>query len=178
MNRTEPRQVAGSDAHPFIKLIKEAALLLLVSAGLGLGFNAIRRDSLPLVAKSDYRIVVPCPERLGDATALKAGDSRLTEKGTLLIDARDQEEFSKWHLDRAVNVPFDWLGPPLDAEIGEVARRATEQRAQRVVVYGDGDDPDTGRQWARLLVGAGLRNVYYVEGGAPALHGPRQGGNP
>ena len=44
-----------------------------------------------------------------------------------------------------------------------------------MVVYGDGGDPDSGEQWAALLSGAGIKNVVFVKGGAPALGQPGVG---
>ncbi|MFH1437767.1 MAG: hypothetical protein ABIJ56_18815, partial [Pseudomonadota bacterium] len=48
--------------------------------------------------------------------------------------------------------------------------------ASMVVVYGDGDDPDSGKELGRELAGQGIRNVHYVEGGAPAIRDQNSGG--
>jgi hypothetical protein len=37
------------------------------------------------------------------------------------------------------------------------------------VVFGDGGNPDSGEQLAREIAGKGIRNVRFVEGGAPLL---------
>ena len=50
-----------------------------------------------------------------------------------------------------------------------IAREVARTGAKNVVVYGDGDDHDSGREWARMLAGARLKNIHYVLGGAPAL---------
>jgi hypothetical protein len=47
-----------------------------------------------------------------------------------------------------------------------------------VVVVGDGEDPDSGRELARELAGKGLKNMAYVTGGAPALKAALTGGRP
>ena len=41
--------------------------------------------------------------------------------------------------------------------------------ARKVIVYGDGDDPDSGRQLADAISGKGVKNVFHVRGGADAL---------
>jgi hypothetical protein len=48
--------------------------------------------------------------------------------------------------------------------------------ASQVVVFGDGKDPDSGEQLARELAGRGIRNVRFVQGGAPALETAASGG--
>lgn len=68
-----------------------------------------------------------------------------------------------------MNVPYDYLDPTPGSVIEELARRIARSKAQRVYVYGDGEDPDSGEQLAREISGKGVRNVFFVRGGAPAL---------
>ena len=77
--------------------------------------------------------------------------------------------------------PFRWVctsGSAADLEasdriagdvIEELARKIARSEAQRVFVYGDGDNPDTGEQLAREISGKGIRNVFFIEGGARTL---------
>jgi hypothetical protein len=144
------------------------------SAVVALAFNAIRHDGLAMVARAPYRILVPCPETAGDVEALLAADPRLAEGRTLLIDARSRAEYDRWHAPGATHVAFDYLAPTDPA----VLRQIASSGSTRVVVYGDGDDPDSGEQLARELAGKGIRNVGYVPGGARALRTGRGGGAP
>ncbi len=158
--------------------VRDAAIAVVVSTGLALAVNAVRSDGLPLVASKQFDILVPCPEPVGDPRELQAGDPLVRDPRSLVLDVRSHDEFGAWHLNAARNQPFDWLGPPVDAEVAAVAKQVAASGAQRVVVYGDGDDPDSGQEWAKLLSGARIKNVFFVQGGAPALNPalPRAGG--
>jgi hypothetical protein len=154
-------------------VFRDAGLILLVGGGIGMLSNLVRpSERLPLVATKPYDIVVPCPEPVGSANPVTATSAYMRDFTSLVIDARTEDSFAAWHWPGAINVPFDWLGPPVQAEVERLAKRVTATKAKRLVIYGDGDDPDSGREWARLLAGGGIRNVFYVEGGAPALQGP------
>lgn len=151
-------------------VIRDAAIVVAVSALLALGVNAVRAEGIPLVQKEAYDILVPCPEPVGDPGEMASNDARIHDKTSLVLDVRSKEEFASWHWDGARNQPFDWLGPPVDDEVKTVAKQVAASKAQRVIVYGDGDDPDSGREWAKLLSGARIKNVFFVKGGAPALN--------
>jgi hypothetical protein len=159
---------AGHRGWPVV--LRDAGIILLVGGAAGMLANLVHpKERLPWVATRPYDIVVPCPEPVGSANAVTANSALLRDFTSLVIDARTEEAFGVWHWPGAINVPFDWLGPPVQAEVERLAKRVTATKAKRLVIYGDGDDPDSGREWARLLAGGGIRNVFYVEGGAPAL---------
>lgn len=156
--------------------IRDAAIVSALATVLALTVNAVRSDGIALVQTKDYDILVPCPEPAGEAEQMAASDARVTDKRSLVIDARSPEEFAAWHLPDAINVEFDWLGPPPDQQVKQVAGWVASSGAHRVLVYGDGGDPDSGREWARLLSAGGIKNVFFVAGGAPALQASN-GGN-
>lgn len=167
-NRSAARLPIRNESLP--RLLRDAFIVVLAASGLGLIVNALRpTGSIPLIQRKAYDIVVPCPEPIGSATATSANDPRLRDPASLLIDVRSRAEFEAFHLPRAINIPFDWLGPPVASEVTDLAKRVARSKAQRVIVYGDGDDPDSGREWARLLAGGGIKNIFYVTGGASAL---------
>jgi hypothetical protein len=169
MDRAAPqkRRAAGMA----LAIARDAAVIAAVSTVVALAVNAARSDRLPLIATEEIETMVPCPEPMGAATPIPPRDERVRSAKTLLVDARAAEDFAAWHPEGAVSFPFDWL-----AESDEVARQAAEvakeiarSRRQHVVVYGDGDDPDSGEHWAALLSGAGIKNVVFVRGGATVL---------
>jgi predicted sulfurtransferase len=103
--------------------------------------------------------VTPLP---ADAPALLAED-------TFVIDARSKEEFEAWRLRRAIHISYDYLDPTPKEVLEDLAETIARSRARRVVVYGDGDTPDTGEQLAKEVSGHGIKHVFFVKGGAPEL---------
>jgi hypothetical protein len=146
-------------------IARDALVVLAACAALGSVWNLVRPHGIPFVQKTEYQILVPCPEGSGGAPALAASDPAIWEPRTLLVDARTAAEHQAWHPSGALPLPFDYLAPAPKAEV----RRIASSGAARVVVFGDGADPDSGEQLARELAGAGIRNVYFVPGGAKPL---------
>ena len=146
-------------------VIRDAVIVTVLGAAIALAFNALRDDKdIPLVAEREYEILVPCPEHEGKpARPLTPAELRPNEEGLLLVDARDDEAFRAWHLPGAMSIPYDYLEPNPEE------RKILSTRARKVVVYGDGDNPDSGQQLANAISGKGVKNVFYVRGGAPAL---------
>ncbi len=146
--------------------MRDAVIIVALAAGVALGVNAARPSKrLPLVATRPYNVLVPCPEVQGKAEPLDARQVRATERGVILVDAREARAYALWHPPGALSMPFDYLEPTSP----EVIRQVLATRARQIVVYGDGGDPDSGQQLAQELSGKGVRNVFFVRGGAPAL---------
>jgi hypothetical protein len=158
---------------PFGWVCRDAAIVVAIAVLLGVVNNLARgQQRIAFIQSRPYDILVPCTESVGQASAIAATTLVAGDAVSLIIDARSVAEYAAWHFPDALNVPFDWLGPPVQDEVGRLAKQVAATQAHRVVVYGDGEDPDSGREWARLLAGGGIRNVVYVEGGAPALRVP------
>ncbi|MCU0290492.1 MAG: rhodanese-like domain-containing protein [Thermoanaerobaculaceae bacterium] len=152
------------------RTLVEAALVAAVSAGVALAVNTLRPNGLPLLARTPYEVLVPCPEPGGEVTPVAPDDPAVGSSHTFRIDARTPAEaLAGPRLPGAVHVPFDWLDPIPDARLAELARAIAASRATRVVVYGDGGHPDSGEHLGREISGRGIKNVSFVRGGAPAL---------
>jgi len=154
------------------RVLRDAALVFAASALAALAVNAARGDGLPWVAEAEYQILVPCPEPVGEVDGVPAAELTSSDAATLVIDARGKAEFDAWHLPGAWHVEFDFLEPTARESIERIAG----SRAARAIVYGDGGDPDSGRELAREIAGQGIRNLFFVEGGAPALRAAVDGG--
>ncbi|PIE17519.1 MAG: hypothetical protein CSA66_05650 [Proteobacteria bacterium] len=149
-------------------IVRDAFIVSVISAAAALAVNAVRAAPFPLVADAPYQILVPCPDLKGHADGISAADVDLSMSGTVVVDARDVDAYATWHVEGARSLPYDWLEPPPKDQLAELIALG----GTRVVVYGDGADPDSGAELAKELAGSGLRNVVYVIGGAPALGAP------
>jgi rhodanese-related sulfurtransferase len=152
-------------------MVRDAILVLIIASILALVSNAFREDGIPLVAKEEYTILVPCPESMGEATAINSDDPLIGDPSSLLIDVRSRKEFDEWHLPQALNQPFNWLAEQdeVDRKAAEVAENSARDRKHHVIVYGDGGNPDAGERWAASLSESGIKNVVFISGGANAL---------
>jgi hypothetical protein len=144
---------------------RDAAMVLLTCAVMGGVVNALRPSGIAFLQRTEYDILVPCPEGSKDVQAVMVGDPGMGNKRSLFVDARGVAEHQRWHPDGALSVPFDYLEPTCAEQVRKIAASGAAQ----VVVFGDGKDPDSGEHLARELAGRGIRNVRFVQGGAPAL---------
>lgn len=149
--------------------MKDAAIASLIAAAVALAVNLVRPGSIPFVAEEEYEILVPCPEPGGNVTPMNATGHLVHAQDTFFVDARSKEEFESWRFREAINLTYDYLDPTPEKRIRELAQAIAQSRSQKVVVYGDGDIPDTGEQLGKEISGHGIKNVFYLQGGAPAL---------
>jgi hypothetical protein len=165
MPRLDPAGVRPIPLHSLRTAARDALLVLALCTAVGAATNALRPKGIAFVQRSEYEILVPCPEGSGDVQALPADDPALREARVLWVDARSAAEHQRWHPRDTLSVPFDYLEPTAP----ELVRRIASSGATRVVVFGDGAAPDSGEQLAREIAGKGIRKVHFVEGGAPLL---------
>jgi hypothetical protein len=171
------------DRSPFIShppgwrtvVVEAVVIASLVSVG-SLAVNALRSDPLPLVARVPYQTLVPCPEPGGPVEPIAVDHPAVASSRSFVIDARSRSEFDAYHLPGAVSIPYDWLDPLPDEVMAALARDIAASGATRVVVYGDGGRPDSGEHLGREISGRGIKNVVFIEGGAPVVRGA--GGGP
>jgi hypothetical protein len=169
---SEPVRAEPPDS--LITSLRIAALVAVVCSVLGVVANAFRPGGIAFFQRTQYEILVPCPETEGEVKTIAADDPVLGAKRTLILDARSPAEYGRWHLPAAMDVPFDYLVQVDPKTLRVIAASG----AARVVVYGDGRDPDSGEHLAKEISGRGIRNVGFVPGGAPSLRKSPAGGGP
>ncbi|MCP4600419.1 MAG: rhodanese-like domain-containing protein [Proteobacteria bacterium] len=150
-------------------VFRDASIVTVLSAAFGLLANSVHPEAIPYIAKQEYEILVPCPEPGGEVTEMEVDDPALFSQDTFVVDARSDREFTDWRFRKATNMPYDYLDPTPKETIQGLAKAIASSRARRVVVYGDGDLPDTGQQLGKEISGHGIKNVFFLRGGAPVL---------
>lgn len=88
MISAESRTLASTQTQTLWRILVEAAVVILAGAVIALAFNALRPGHLPLVARTPYQTLVPCPEPGGPVEALDAGSPEVFSPRSFLIDAR------------------------------------------------------------------------------------------
>jgi hypothetical protein len=151
------------------QVVKDALVIVAASSALALAIIPFHPNAIPLVADQAYETLVPCPVSGGPAEPLAADDPALDGSAVFFVDARPADAFARSHADGAVSVPYDYLDPTPKEVLEALARDIARSGAQRLVVYGDGEEPDTGEELAKEISGFGIKNVHFVRGGAPAL---------
>jgi hypothetical protein len=172
-------KLLGARLDDMIIVLRDAVGVAGLSCVVGLLVNLVHPDAIPFIADQEYQIFAPCPEPGGEVTPVPANAPVLWAQDTFVVDARSKQEFDAWHFRRSTHVPYDYLDPTPAEALRHLADTIARSRARRVVVYGDGEVPDTGEWLAKELASHGIRHVSFVQGGAPALRSSaRPGAHP
>jgi hypothetical protein len=149
--------------------VRDAVAIALITSVIALLINLVHPNRIAFIAEEEYETLVPCPEPGGEVTELSADNLVIWSNAVFVVDARSQKDFEGFHFRTAINVTYDYLEPTPEPQLKQLAKDIARSGAQRVVVYGDGDLPDTGEQLGKEISGFGIKNVCFVKGGAPAL---------
>ena len=153
-SKAQVSSAAPEAKHTAPKVMRDATIVVVAAAAIGVVSNLVRhKEKLSWIQATPYDLLVPCAEPVGQAQIIQASSPLVLDRTSLIIDARSTSDYAQWHIGRAINVPFDWLGPPVQDDVTRVTQMITRSNAKRVIVYGDGDNPDSGGEWARLLSG-------------------------
>ncbi|MCF8054035.1 MAG: rhodanese-like domain-containing protein [Deltaproteobacteria bacterium] len=131
--------------------IRQALLVVVIGSTLGLMFNSVRTDKMPIIAPtlSDMEISIAEAEKM------------YREGRAIFIDARDSWSYAAMgHLPQAINIqPHDNLEPHLE----ELKKGAGE--GKRVIAYCDGEGCRLGTEVAQALSSSGVPNVCVLHNG-------------
>ena len=142
-------------------IIIESVIIVAVSAGAALAYNAINPAGIPLIATYEYEIYTDCPEFLAKADYIKISKAvtLVSKEKVLFIDARTPEEFATLHIKGARNIVFDVL---YDFDTTQLA---TLKKDDYIIVYDDTPSDDEFRQAGALaseIKNAGFTQVKFL----------------
>lgn len=152
---------------------KQAAYILLISAGIGLGLNLVRADRIPYFDQwrdlhSGEGPITPPESEPGDPPFVTVNSARIdfNSGSALFIDAREPEEFECGTIPGSVSIPFDNLpdspdlGPYFDSALGGLSLD------RRIVIFCSGDECDLSIHVARNMQAVGYTDLAIFFGGS------------
>jgi rhodanese-related sulfurtransferase len=144
------------------RIISRAMVVVAFSAGIAFCVNAARENRLPIVMPfpPEYK----CPSGL-DAVRPVAAVNALETFGhsdTVFVDARNEEEFERGHIEGSINIPYLFMDPTSN----EVLRPLRPYKM--IIIYCNSRDAQLSRLMSAELAQGGLKGVTYLEGGALA----------
>ena len=136
--------------------VKQAVVISIVVVVVGLAFNALRKDGIPLIADAEaFRVRT-------EAEFMKADNAwKLFDEGkAIFVDARDTRVFSIERIEGAINIPP--TGPELEA-----AGWITDTESS-VICYASGESQRQAGVVADKLIEMGTKEVFVLYGGLEA----------
>jgi rhodanese-related sulfurtransferase len=139
--------------------------IIIVSSIFGVGYNAVRTESLSLLyQKPDERTVEEVDSLLSETTILSAPEyinlesaKEMYDRGIIFIDARDEEEFAEGHIKGAVLAPST---PELIQLFPDLSTS--------MVTYCGGGECDVSMELATLLMNDwDYERIFVFKGGWP-----------
>jgi rhodanese-related sulfurtransferase len=139
--------------------------IIIVSSIFGVGYNAVRTESLSLLyQKPDERTVEEVDSLLSETTILSAPEyinlesaKEMYDRGIIFIDARDEEEFAEGHIKGAILAPST---PELV--------QLFPDRSSAIVTYCSGGDCDVSQELAEeLMYDWEYERIFVYLGGWP-----------
>ncbi len=153
-------------------MIRQAIILLIISATLGLGVNYFHPHNIPYIGQyrelsSGEGPIMPPSASKGDPAFIAIDVAQMEHQmgGTLFVDARDSAEFNCGTIPGSVNLPFDHLPEEnlaghIDSSLGRVPKDMP------IIIFCSGEECDLSLHLARNLQSLGYSRVSIFFGGA------------
>ncbi|HON39421.1 MAG: rhodanese-like domain-containing protein [Pseudomonadota bacterium] len=137
----------------------QAVLILVLSACLGIGVNALRSDRIPLV--QDWSLETQMTDDLGNRTdiGLKEAVRLFHEGSAVFLDARPKDEYERGHIRGARSLPFEQA----DAHVVEAL--IDTDPGTPIITYCDGPYCTLSHDLAHLLREFGFSDVRVLVNG-------------
>jgi rhodanese-related sulfurtransferase len=172
---SEPDRYSSGYSRFWLKALLQGGAIVAVATVVGLVFNGLRPDKLPLV--QDWSIS-------GQLAAAKPGENLVVSldeakalfftRGALFIDARAQDFYEMGHIQGSRSLPLE----DIDSRLQEVMADVPPDTL--IIVYCDGDTCSLSKDLALSLTGNGYQHVQVLlngwsiwqDAGMPTEQGP------
>lgn len=140
-------------------LLRQVTVIILLSFGLGLLMNQARSNKLPLVADwaPEARLASESGESL--IISLEEAKALCSDKGTVFLDARSEEDYVRGHIRCAQNIPWQAFNQYFDRIWDSIPEHAW------IVTYCDGETCSLSEDLAKELVTMGYEKVRVLLNG-------------
>ncbi len=152
-------------------MIRQAIIILILSAVLGLCVNAILPNKIPYIGKyrsisSGNEPIIPpnADENDPPFIALDLAELEFNQGDAIFVDARDPAEFECGTIPGAINVPLDYL-PEGDLAVYFDSVFAGVPKDTKIITFCSGDECDLSLHLARNLQAFGYTNISIFFGG-------------
>lgn len=112
-----------------IKIIYRAIIIVFISAGLGLAYNSLSRQGIPLFSGQ------PKPDERFKPVSLQEVRMKFEAYQSIFVDARSKEDFIEGHIPGAINLPYDNFETAYQQAINVLTPLERE-----IIVYCQGED--------------------------------------
>jgi rhodanese-related sulfurtransferase len=138
-------------------IIAQCLTILALSAVVGFGVNAVRRDGLPLAqaAKSSVQL----SQSQGGEIGIKDAAMLFASRRAVFLDARSQFEYQLGHIEGALSLP------PIEFASKYQDLKPLLAGKDAIITYCDGENCPLSHNLAKHLRDAGLKNVYVLKDG-------------
>jgi rhodanese-related sulfurtransferase len=153
-------------------MIRNAIVLVIISAVVGLAVNAVSPNRIPIIGQ--YRAlstgtgpVVPPEATAGDPPFIDINIAQL-EFGThssMFVDAREPEDFVCGTIPGSINIPFEQLP---DSNVDQYIDSSLNHTGKDtpIIIFCSGEECDLSLQLARNMVHGGYTHLSVFFGGA------------
>ncbi|MGE4421982.1 MAG: rhodanese-like domain-containing protein [Pseudodesulfovibrio sp.] len=140
----------------FTKALVQAIGVLIFSAIVGLGINALRPDGVPLVHAEESAVKL---DNSNGEVSIKDAAMLFISQRAVFLDARSRMEFDAGHIQHALSFPVE----ELDFVFEELAPKLKD--AETIITYCDGERCPLSHELAQNLRARGFDNVYVLKNG-------------
>jgi rhodanese-related sulfurtransferase len=145
--------------HPWIRSIRQLALIVLTAAAIALISNYLRSSPLPLAGNwsQEARLISPSGRQM--AISLNESKNLHQSNGAVFMDARPLEEFTKGHIQGAISLPWHKAEQRVMDVTADLSNDAV------IITYCDGDICNLSKDLALFLENLGFSKVRILING-------------